>query len=83
MSQPQSPTERLYLSASTWGPVITAVGLAGIFIGLYAWWPIAVASAFVFLFGIVGWLRGNREDIARMPVEQHTDTAPIPLSGRE
>ena len=42
-----------------------------------------MAAALRLLFGIVGWLRGNREDIARMPVEQHTDTAPIPLSGRE
>ena len=83
MRQPESPTERLYVSGPSWGPVITAAGLAGVVIGLYGWWPYAVAAAFVLVFGIVGWLRGNREDIARMPVQQHTDTAPIPLSGRE
>lgn len=83
MSQPPSPTERLYLSGSSWGPVLVAVGIAGVLIGLYGWWPCAVGAGFVLIFGIAGWLRGNREDIARMPVEQHTDTAPIPLSGRE
>ena len=83
MSQPPSPTERLYLSESSWGPVLVAVGIAGVLIGLYGWWPYAVGAAFVLIFGIAGWLRGNREDIGRMPVEQHTDTAPIPLSGRE
>ncbi len=83
MAQPPSPTERLYLSGSSWAPVLVAVGITGVVIGLYAWWPYALAAAFVLVFGIVGWLRGNREDIARMPVDQRSDTAPIPLSGRE
>ncbi|MDP9189343.1 MAG: hypothetical protein M3O25_08855 [Actinomycetota bacterium] len=83
MSQPPKQTERVYLSGSTWAPVLTAAGLAGFVIGLYAWWPYAVGGACVLLYGIVGWLRSNRSEIARMPVEQHTDTAPIPLSGRE
>ena len=83
MTQPERPTERVYISSPTWGPVLSAAGLAALFIGLYAWWPIALAGAFVLLLTLVGWLRGNRDDIGRMPVEQQTDTAPIPLSGRE
>ena len=35
------------------------------------------------LVSLVGWLRRNRDEIARMPVSQPSDTAPIPLSGRE
>lgn len=83
MSAPPGPTERIYLTGRTWAPVLTAAGLAGTVIGLYAWWPYAVAGALVALFAIVSWLRANRDEIARMPVEQPTDTAPIPLSGRE
>ena len=32
------------------------------------------------LLSLIGWLRANRAEIARMPRRQHTDTAPIPLS---
>lgn len=83
MSRSPAPTERIYLSGATWAPVLTAAGLAGTVIGLYAWWPYAVVGAVVLLFALVSWLRSNRNEIARMPIEQHTDTAPIPLSGRE
>lgn len=83
MTQPEQATERVYLSGPTWAPVLTGVGLTITVIGLYAWWPYSIVGLVVMLFGIVGWLRSNRADIARMPIEQHTDTAPIPLSGRE
>ena len=83
MSQPRSPTERIYLSAPSVLPALVAAGIAGVVIGLYAWWPYSVAGAVIALFSLVAWLRGNRRDIARMPTHQHTDTAPIPLSGRE
>ena len=83
MSQPPSPTERVYLAGSTWAPVLAAGGFVALILGLYAWWPVGVAGAIVLLFSLIGWMRSNREDIARMPNEQHTDTAPIPLSGRE
>ena len=32
------------------------------------------------LISLIAWLRTNRDEIARMPRRQHTDTAPIPLS---
>ena len=35
------------------------------------------------LVALVGWLRQNSREIAAMPNRQQTDTAPIPLSGRE
>jgi hypothetical protein len=34
----------------------------------------------IVLFSLVAWLRTNRDEIARMPNRQQTDTAPIPLS---
>ena len=83
MSQPPRPTESVYLSGPSVLPALLAIGLAAVVVGLYSWWPYSVAGAVIALISLVAWLRGNREAIARMPIEQHTDTAPIPLSGRE
>ncbi|MGH2922994.1 MAG: hypothetical protein ACRDKH_03055 [Solirubrobacterales bacterium] len=83
MSQPPPPTERIHLSPPSVMPALLAVGLAAVIVGLYAWWPYSAAGALIAVYGLVGWLRGNRDEIARMPVEQKTDTAPIPLTGRE
>jgi hypothetical protein len=83
MSQPEKPTERIYLSKPSWLPALTAGGLAAIIVGLFAWWPYAVAGALVAIVSFIAWLRDNRAEIAEMPVSQATDTAPIPLSGRE
>ena len=83
MSQPSKPTERIHLSGPSWLPALVAAGIAGIVIGLFAWWPYTVAGALVALVCLVAWLRDNRADIGSMPVTQRTDTAPIPLSGRE
>ena len=83
MSQPPNATERIYLAGPSLLPVLFAIGLASIVIGIYAWWPYSVAGALLALFSLVGWLRSNRDEIARMPTHQQTETAPIPLSGRE
>jgi hypothetical protein len=83
MSQPQQPTERIYVTSPSWTPVLAATGLVFLVIGLFAWWPIAIAGALVLIPSLFAWLGANRRDIAAMPTQQHTDTAPIPLSGRE
>jgi hypothetical protein len=80
MSQPPKPTEVIYLSRPTVFPALLAFGLAALVVGLFAWWPYSVIGAAIALFSLVGWLRANRGEIARMPRHQHTDTAPIPLS---
>lgn len=83
MTPPPAPTERVYLAGPSWAPVLCAAGLAGLVVGLYSWWPYAVVGAIVLLLSLISWLRANRDEIAAMPTEQQTDTAPIPLSGRE
>jgi membrane-bound ClpP family serine protease len=83
VSQPPKPTEQIYLSGPSVMPVLFAAGLAGVVIGLYAWWPYAAIGGVVLFVALVGWLRANRRDIAAMPNEQQTETGPIPLSGRE
>jgi hypothetical protein len=80
MSQPSKPTEVIYLSRPSVFPALLALGLAAVVVGLFAWWPYSVIGGVMALISLVGWLRANRNDIARMPRQQHTDTAPIPLS---
>ena len=80
MSQPKPPTESIYLPKPTVYPALFAFGLAAVIVGLYAWWPYSVIGAFIALLSLIGWLRANRGEIARMPVHQRTDTAPIPLA---
>jgi hypothetical protein len=83
LSQPPKPTELIYLPAPSPFPALTALGLAAVVVGLYSWWPYSVAGGLIALVSVAAWLRTNRDEIARMPREQHTDTAPIPLSGQE
>jgi len=79
MSQPEKPTELIYLPGAAAYPALVATGLAGVIVGLYAWWPYSVAGGLMALIALVAWLRDNRASIAAMPNEQQTDTAPIPL----
>ncbi len=80
MSQPTRPTESIYLPRPTVFPALFAFGLAAVIVGLFAWWPYSVIGACIALPSLIGWLRANRNEIARMPRHQRTDTAPIPLS---
>lgn len=80
MSQPPRPTELIHSSKPSVLPALTAVGLAALVVGLYSWWPYSVAGAVIAIASLAAWLRINRNEIARMPRRQRTDTAPIPLS---
>ena len=80
MSQPTKPTESIYLPRPTVFPALFAFGLTAVIVGLFAWWPYSVIGACIALPSLIGWLRANRNEIARMPRHQRTDTAPIPLS---
>jgi hypothetical protein len=80
MSQPPRPTESIYLPRPSVFPALLAFGLAAVIVGLFAWWPYSVIGAFIALGSLIGWLRANRGEIARMPRHQRPDTAPIPLS---
>lgn len=80
MAQPPEPTELIYLPKPSALPALFAVGLAALIIGIYAWWPYSVAGALIAIPSLIGWLRRDREEIAALPREQGTDTAPIPLT---
>jgi hypothetical protein len=83
MSRPPEPTELIFQPRPSVLPALTALGIAALVVGLYSWWPYSVAGGAIALVSLIAWLRANRDEIARMPRRQRTDTAPIPLSGRE
>jgi len=83
MSQPPKPTEVVYLPRPSVLPALFAFGLAALVVGLFAWWPYSVIGGVIAFISLIGWLRANRNEIARMPRHQDTDTAPIPLSGHQ
>jgi hypothetical protein len=80
VSQPEKPTESIYLPGPSVHPALFAFGFAALIVGLFSWWPYAVIGGVIALVSLIGWLRTNRDEIARMPRRQRTDTAPIPLS---
>ncbi len=47
-------------------------------VGLFAGSPYAIAGAIVLLASLRSWLRGAREEIARLPREQHLTSAVLP-----
>jgi hypothetical protein len=80
VSQPPKPTESIYLPRPSVYPALLAFGLAAVVVGLFSWWPYSVIGGAIALVSLIAWLRTNRDEIARMPRRQHTDTAPIPLA---
>jgi hypothetical protein len=76
--QPPEPSELVYVPGPSWLPVLTAAGLAGILVGLFAGWPYAVAGAFVLLPSLWAWLRDAADQIARLPRQQRLTYAVLP-----
>lgn len=81
MSAPEKPTELIFLPEPSWLPAIAAAAVAGLVIGLYSWFPYAIVGGVVAVIVLIAWIRRTGSDINRMPREQDTDTAPVPLTG--
>jgi uncharacterized membrane protein YdjX (TVP38/TMEM64 family) len=76
--QPPRPSELVYGPTPSWLPVLTAAGLAGVLVGLFAGWPYAVAGAILGLACLWAWARRTRDDIARLPLTQRSTSAVLP-----
>ena len=76
--QPPPPSELVYVPGSSWLPVLVAAGLAGLLIGLFTWWPYALAGALVLLVSVWAWLRDAGDQLGRLPRRQSVTSAVLP-----
>jgi hypothetical protein len=78
----QQPTELVYVPGPSWAPVLAAVGLAIVGIGLFAgrFYSIAggVAGGLLALCALWAWIRGVGRDVGRLPRQQRLSTAVLP-----
>ena len=72
------PSELVYAPGPSWAPVLVAVGLAVVAIGLFAGWVYAIAGGVIALAAVWGWIRSAGTDIGRLPREQRVSTAVLP-----
>jgi hypothetical protein len=76
--QPPPPSELVYVPGSSWLPLLVAAGLAGLLVGLFTWWPYAVAGAVVLVASLWAWLRGAGDELGRLPRRQTVTSAVLP-----
>ena len=76
--QPPPPSELVYVPGPSWLPALTAAGLAGVIIGLFAGWPYAVAGGVLGLLVLWAWVRRTGDEVARLPREQRVTSAVLP-----
>jgi uncharacterized membrane protein YdjX (TVP38/TMEM64 family) len=72
------PSELVYVPRPSWLPVLAALGLAGVLLGLFAGWPYAVAGGALGLASVWSWVRRTGEEIGRLPRQQRISAAVLP-----
>jgi len=72
------PTELVYVPAPSWHPVLLAVGLAGIGIGLFAGWVYSVAGGILAVAVLGSWIRASSFELGRLPRRQRLTSAVLP-----
>ena len=79
---PPEPSELIYPPRPSWLPAFAALGLALVFVGLFAWWVYSVAGAIIALVAIVAWIRRATRESSRLPRRQRPVTAVLPATPR-
>jgi hypothetical protein len=77
-SQPEGPSELVYVPEPSATPALAAAGLALIVAGLAIGWVLSVIGALMFLPALWSWIGTVRDSIARMPRRQRPVTAVVP-----
>jgi hypothetical protein len=76
------PTELVYLPDPSWAPVLLAVGLALVGMGLFAGWFYSIVGGVVggvlALAALWTWIRGASRELGRLPRQQRVSTAVLP-----
>jgi type IV secretory pathway TrbD component len=68
---PEAPPagETIHLPGPTYLPIITAVGITIIVVGVVQSWIIVAIGLLITLLAVVRWIRETRKDIAELPLQ--------------
>jgi type IV secretory pathway TrbD component len=68
---PEAPPagEAIHLPGPSYLPIVTAVGITIVVVGVVQSWLIVAFGLLVTLVAVVRWIRETREDIAELPLE--------------
>jgi type IV secretory pathway TrbD component len=68
---PEAPPagEAIHLPGPSYLPIVTAVGVMIIVVGVVQSWIIVAFGAIVTLVAVVRWIRETRQDIGELPLE--------------
>ena len=72
------PTELVYVPAPSWRPVLLAIGLAGVGVGLFAGWVYAVVGGVLAVAALASWIRVAGYELGRLPRRQTVTAAVLP-----
>jgi hypothetical protein len=76
--EPPQPTELIYLPRPSWIPMLTAVGLVLVVVGLMAGLVYLLVGALIAVPVISSWIAQIRKAFSRLPREQRPATAVLP-----
>ena len=63
------PGEAVHLPEPSFLPVIVALGLTLVVVGVVLTWFVVAAGVLITVIGIVRWVRQTREEMAELPLE--------------
>jgi hypothetical protein len=66
---PPPPTEEIHLPGPSYLPVLVAVGVTLVLVGLVLTPVVLAIGAVIAVVSVVIWIRQTREDIAELPLE--------------
>ena len=63
-------TEQVHMPEPSYLPVLVALGITLMLVGVVLTWIITIIGVIPFVVGVVLWIRGTRSDIAALPIHR-------------
>ena len=64
------PTEQVHMPEPSYLPVLVALGVTLMLVGVVLSWIVTIIGAIPFVVGVVLWIRDTRSDIAALPLDR-------------
>lgn len=62
-------TEQVHMPEPSYLPVVVALGITLMLVGVVLSWILTIIGAIPFVVGVVKWVRSTRADIAQLPLD--------------